>query len=1491
MAMMNRSLRRQIIDQLDHIRRQQQREPLPPRLLAALVRTFAHLFTASPHPAPHPSTIDLGWQRLHHRQLQRILIAIRAPDQSFYPAALKSLLLARQIRLLDMQTGLLPASAESGAGQQMLIALHLPATAVRDPAQLAAEIEATLVATALSVADFAAMQTAVGDSLHRIAAEQEEEAALLGWLLDERFIFLGLRTEAGKTLGVLRNRQLLERIAPGLRRQLQALPPATAPGVQWLILPAAQHYLFGSERLEVVRVSRRNRQGELISQLILGRLSRSASYENSSRLPLLRRQWQAIQGQPPLARSAYYRHELRTLFDRLPKPLLLASDWQQLLPALQLLAHADDGRAIIALLTPQPGWLSLLLVALPTQRCESTTAATLAATLRDAGVLAIGSQQQELGALTLHLFTCIGALPPLPTLQERLRAALATWRDRARLHLLQQRAPDLPAALEALDRLPPLYRQLFPPEQFADDLAARIALLRSGRAQVRMAPGEQIEIHLFLPLPRPLGELVATIHNFGLIAMQEAVVEMGGDDEMACLCSLRCRGNTPPPADAARLIDALEAVFNDEADDDPLNALVLPARLAIGEVQLLIVLRNYLIQLLPDAAPLPLSRMLLAHPLASVRLWHLFEAVQRPMMPTTMLAQAQLAFEQALDTVSNLSEDRWFRALGELAIASLRCNLWQRRTGEPVALKIDPARLSYLPSPRPWREIFVHGVHVEGVHLRAGRVARGGIRHSDRPDDYRTEVLELMVTQVTKNGQIVPTGAKGGFVVRGGGNRPFVLAQYRLYIAALLSLTDNLHSGEVVPPAGMRIDPADANDPYLVVAADKGTATFSDTANEISLAAGFWLGDAFASGGAHGYDHKKLGITARGAWECAAHHFAGLGRDLWHDPIRCVGIGDMSGDVFGNGMLLNPNLQLLAAFNHRHIFLDPEPTAAAFAERRRLFAEGRDWDGFNPALISPGGGVFARDAKQIALAPNLCAALGIAASSLSGQELIRALLTAPVDLLYNGGIGCYVKGSGESQQAARDPHNNAVRVDGRDLRAAVVSEGGNLGFTQAGRLEFAARGGLIDTDAIDNSAGVDLSDHEVNLKILFAAVGRERLPLPQRNRLMAHLADEISARCTDDNRMQARALSIAELAGRHDRQPLLMLAQMLRRQGRIDPARDSAIEDEATLALRPQLALLLGQEKSRLREELGSSDIAQWSHADALLFDYFPPRLHRRFKDAIAAHPLRHTIVASMAVNRVVNHFGPTAVWQLQQATGLESRQVVPALLDVERLLGSSALREAIWREAVDRPTALILLARLNGWLLRFCDEYLRLHPQGLTNARLLLWQRTMARVIARATIDAKPESGLTPAAAAHVSALEWLAHGTAAIHLCETHTIGAERALAALQAALQLLPIVEIEEQLRAGSADDGEGAALRREWLAKLTRLKSRATLRLAMAAGNDPLAAGMALWSRHKQWPLLRELKQGSAAQRRAGDRSIAAAPLMLALARLDSLIDED
>jgi glutamate dehydrogenase len=1518
-----RRLRAQLIELLTEAAEQQQYSLPHPRIAASLVHDFMQLLVAAPKRG-QSKQVALTARTLSHDWLHRHILCIRCPDQAFYLDAIKGYLQQRAIAPLALQALITNEACDENqctialyrpgmdhSQNIMFIALHVSATLVPDLDDLVSDLRAILRAVNISVSDFDAMRDRLNMAASALSPVRPEDAALLHWMLDNKYLMFGLRHGTTR-LGVLRDKRTASRVAGTILGEADKLLPASGPGLEWLPLPTSHQHMYSPAMLEVVRINWPGQTG-VDSLIMIGHFSRSARYTNASYTPMLEQYWKTLEEQPLLRQSTFYRRELRTLFDRMPKPTLLSTRPTDWLKPLKSMADMTDDTALVARYVPSRfGGVGWLAIALSASRFGPNVLTCLRQYCDDAGISTYGYESFGSGQHRILVLSCDAGEAKtidarMATLETQLRACILFWKDKAKAAALQAfRSIQVPGAMKTLDALSPLYAGIFPPEQFVSDLQARDHVLADGRPRVtaQLTDGD-IEFHIVTREPILLGRLVTSIQNFGLTAIREAVVEFGEDSRRVHISSIRCQ--VPQELirdDLGRLQTGLQRVLADTADDDAVNSLLISGGLTIDQIAVIITLRNHLIQIMPDAAPTPMTQMLCRHPAAASCLYRLFEARHRPAMPASYEPQARLEFDKALDVVTNLTDDRWLRAMGELVEASTRTNAYTREPEEPVAIKIMPRRLGYMPAPAPYREIFVHGVHVEGVHLRAGPIARGGIRYSDRPSDFRTEVLELMATQVVKNGQIVPTGAKGGFVLRGGSGEDFVRTQYRNFIRALLTLTDNYIHQEAVPPTGIRIHPEDMNDPYLVVAADKGTARYSDLANEESRLAGFWLDDAFASGGSHGYDHKQIGITARGAWVCVAHHFAHLGIDAWHDPITAIGIGDMGGDVFGNGMLLNPALRLIGAFNHRHIFLDPSPDSGrAFAERQRLFREGGGWDAYDPSLISRGGGVFDRSAKRIPIGEAAAAALGTKPGSLSGQALIQAMLAAPVDLLYNGGIGTYVKGEQETHAEVRDPANNAVRVDGSQLQAKVVGEGGNLGFTQLARMEFARAGGRINTDAIDNSAGVDMSDHEVNLKIMFGAA-HPPISQARRNRILEGLTEAVTGQCLNDNHLQSHALSLAAYNAQFHLPRLRRLCNAMLEDGRLDAQRDPGL-DEESLVFRPQLAVLLGHEKNRIREALARDGFARWTALRSTLLEgYFPEEVLRRHKRLIPAHPLADDIVHTEAADHVVNHIGITAVHHLESLLDVPIAQIVEALLIADRLLDAQSLRQAVWSQIEDAETTIQIQHTLADHVMHFAEELARLCT--ITDLDLPWIQRQWHDIrhfrhsIAGHGISGMEQSafldmlktttqaGLETDAAEQLATMPELAESATALYLSMHLKLPLRICLQATQACLHLLPITALEMQLRSSDWNDDEAHALRREWLHRLTHLKAQATGQLLAPGTRDMVATGELLWSGHHYWPNLMQTRTWLDAENDAVPPS--RTEVMLALAQLESLLDE-
>jgi glutamate dehydrogenase len=738
---------------------------------------------------------------------------------------------------------------------------------------------------------------------------------------------------------------------------------------------------------------------------------------------------------------------------------------------------------------------------------------------------------------------------------------------------------------------------------------------------------------------------------------------------------------------------SIAAVLEGHAENDGFNQLLVGAGLGPRDVVLFRAWFRYLRQTGLSYSLSTVVEALRRAPNVARGLIALFDARHDPTMSgdrEDAVGKADEAINRGLSQVAAIDEDRILRLFRGVVTATLRTNAYAESGREALAFKLDSSVVPGLPAPVPWREIWVYSPRVEGIHLRGGPVARGGLRWSDRRDDFRTEILGLMKAQVVKNAVIVPTGAKGGFYPKQlppMSDRDAWMKEgtesYRIFIRSLLSVTDNIVDGKILHPAKVTI--RDGDDPYFVVAADKGTATFSDIANEIAVSRGFWLGDAFASGGSQGYDHKAMGITARGAWVSVQRHFREMGVDVQTQPITVAGVGDMSGDVFGNGMLLSKALKLVAAFDHRHIFLDPNPDPArSWEERNRLFALPRSsWADYDASLISAGGGVFPRTQKVIPLSPEVRSLLGIEATEIDPAGLISAILKASVDLIWFGGIGTYIKSKNENNAEVGDPGNDPIRVNASELRAKAIGEGANLAITQAGRIEFAEGGGRINTDFIDNSAGVDCSDNEVNIKIpLNREMVEGRLAEADRNALLASMTDEVAEIVLEDNRLQTLALSIAERGGAPGLPQLIRVIEVLEESGRLDRNVEGLAANEELLRraqedhglTRPELSVLLSHSKMALQAALEAGKITEDPTLDPELLGAFPREMQEKHREAILQHRLRREIIATKIANRFVNRLGIVAPFALIEEEGASLGQAAAAFVAAERLFGMNEL-------------------------------------------------------------------------------------------------------------------------------------------------------------------------------------------------------------------------
>ena len=892
------------------------------------------------------------------------------------------------------------------------------------------------------------------------------------------------------------------------------------------------------------------------------------------------------------------------------------------------------------------------------------------------------------------------------------------------------------------------YRHLLHPRFALRDLLALEQLLAGGKEQFDLwgpfAGNEPFyRLQFYSDKTSYLNELMPFLENLNLCVIEEVdfTLRIAGKKLFIKSFAVReCTGGPTLSSLRRQLLEALEALRQGACGNDYLNRLLVLTGLSWQQLDIFRGYRNYHFQLGSSYSMRSVAFALINHPAVALLLYRYFEGrfLDHPRWADPLLREEEVLspirqqLAQALEQVEDVNEDAILRLLFNLIDSTVRTNFFLRCGSEDYffAFKISALGIIDMPAPRPLFEIYVHSATMEGIHLRGGKVARGGIRWSNRPDDFRTEILGLMKTQMTKNALIVPVGSKGGFIVKTSWSTreegaALSKAAYQTLMRGLLDLTDNRIGERVEHPQGVVC--YDDFDPYLVVAADKGTAHLPDTANAVSQEYGFWLGDAFASGGSRGYDHKALGITARGAWECVKRHFREMGRNIQQQPFTVVGVGDMSGDVFGNGMLLSRQIRLLAAFDHRHIFLDPDPDPErSWVERQRLFNLPRSsWADYDPQLISAGGGVFPRDAKEIPLSAAVREWLGVRHASLDGQGLIRLLLGAPVDLFWNGGIGTYFKASSEKHEDAGDRANDGVRLDATQLRAKVVGEGGNLGMTQRARIEYALAGGRLNTDAVDNSAGVDCSDHEVNLKILMQVLmstGQVQ-SLEQRDELLSSMTDEVCEAVLENNYGQSLCLSLDQLRAGNEVEPYLELTDRLSSAGLLDrrgeclpSGKDVRARETATLA-RPELAILMAYSKMQLYQALLAGNLPQSEGIQELYRSYFPARARQLFGDRLAGHPLAREIAATVVTNRVINQAGSPLLSQLATKTGTSVTQVCATYLTLDQVFSGAELRRQLYRLddrcSADLQAALLLrlenlLASQVAWAL---EQELGLEP------------------------------------------------------------------------------------------------------------------------------------------------------------------------------------
>ncbi|GII91075.1 NAD-glutamate dehydrogenase [Sinosporangium siamense] len=1233
--------------------------------------------------------------------------------------------------------------------------------------QIEADLQRVLEDVRYAVEDFAKMRALAVQTADELrdgdlsldSGVVDDTVGLLKWLEDGHFTFLGfreyrleeddtLRAVPGTGLGILRPDKSGSDSFASMPAELRAKARERR---QPLIVTKAntRATVHRPAYLDYIGVKLYSPEGEVIGERrFLGLFTHVAYNESISRIPVLKRKLADVLERAGLAADSHDGKDLIEILETYPRSELFQISVEELLPiSLGVLRLRERKQVKLFVRRDDFGRYISCLIYLPRDRY--TTEIRLK--MQDILLKELGGTSLDYSAMVgesalarLHVVVRGERRKPLPPreldledLEHRLSAAARSWEDDLTVAIAQLRpeASAGPLIKRYQSAFPEGYKADFPPRVAVTDLHRLEQLVDAGRDEIGInlyEPADAVDGERRLKIyrlgePISLSHMLPLVQRLGVEVVDERPYEIDRDNDPttknAWIYDFGLRyspSTTVDRGDFKELFqNAMHALWAGRVESDGFNALVLAAGLTWEQTEILRAYAKYLRQAGTTFSQRYMEHVLRGNVRLARLLVRLFEASHDPRRPDEVRGELCEALVEeilgALDEVASLDEDRILRAYLEMIQATLRTNYFQTVDGvrKPyISLKFDPQAISVLPLPRPKFEIFVYSPRIEGVHLRFGKVARGGLRWSDRMEDFRTEILGLVKAQMVKNTVIVPTGSKGGFVVKRppvGGGRDEFLAEgvecYRTFISGLLDVTDNLIDGKVVPPAD--VVRHDEDDTYLVVAADKGTATFSDIANGVSKEYGFWLGDAFASGGSVGYDHKAMGITARGAWESVKYHFRTMGHDVQTMDFTVAGIGDMSGDVFGNGMLLSRHIRLVAAFDHRHIFIDPDPDAErSFSERLRLFELPRSsWADYDTKLISRGGGIWPRAAKSIQVTPQMKETLGIGegVTALAPSDLISAILRAPVDLLWNGGIGTYVKATTESHGDVGDKANDGLRVNAGDLRCKVIGEGGNLGVTQLARIEFALGGGLVNTDFIDNSAGVDTSDHEVNIKILLDGAVRDlELGDEQRDERLLDMTEEVAELVLRDNYAQNVVLAAAraqspEMLHIHSR-----YLRRLERDGLLNRELEFLPSDKVLAERRgaglglsaPEFSVLLAYTKLSVESALLTSDLADDPYLAPWLVSYFPTALREQFRDRMDGHPLRREIITTGIVNDLINASGTTFMFRLGEETGASVPDIARAYLATREVFDFPSY----WREIealdnkVDTSTQLAML-------------------------------------------------------------------------------------------------------------------------------------------------------------------------------------------------------
>ncbi|MEM7690005.1 MAG: NAD-glutamate dehydrogenase domain-containing protein [Pseudomonadota bacterium] len=1295
----------------------------------------------------------------------------------------------------------------ANAQRESMIYIETPRADARQRRELMAQLRSTLGDVRAAVKDWRAIQTIMQTDAKALeqadGPHAQEEAALLRWLNQGMLTQLGHVTRSrdgalSDVLGICREsaRDLLadgsyERAFDWFER-----PDANGQPRTLLILKANRlSTVHRRTALDLFVVPQRSSDGTVNALSVhAGVWTSAALASDPDEVPVLRARLAQITDNFGFAPDSHTGKALIHAFTTLPHDLLVAfsvPDTKLLTTAMMSLV--DRPRPRLILVNSPLGRHIYAFVWLPRDQLSTQVRLQIQDLLLEIpGTRVLDwSLEVEGGALAMLEFLLDARetpeKPEAGAFEHRLEELMRGWGEAVEdaLSTGEDDGRAVAIALRYAEAFPQSYRSQFGASEAARDITRLRALAaREGRtadtrdARLYQLGGDKTDA-LRLKIYHTGGEFalsdaVPALENFGFRVMTQITTHVA-EGALGTIHDFTL--HPPAGADIGAILDraepietAIAEVLNGGAEDDPFNRLVIDTALSAREAEWLRAIYRYLRQTGMGFTIYTVVDALARAPHVTRAMIDLFIARHDPDFAQdreAAIARALSAFQSGLARVSAINDDRLLRQYRAVIDACLRTNAFAPAAAEALAFKIDSGAMPGLPKPVPWREIFVYSRRVEGIHLRSGAVARGGLRWSDRRDDFRTEILGLMKAQKVKNAVIVPSGAKGGFYPKQLPNPAMDRdgwaaegqASYEVFIRTLLTVTDNIVEGEVVHPESVRI--LDGEDPYFVVAADKGTARFSDIANGIAQSRDFWLDDAFASGGSNGYDHKAMGITARGAWVSVQRHFLEMGIDVQTDTVRVAGCGDMSGDVFGNGMLLSKAIQVVAAFDHRHIFIDPDPDPAkSWAERSRMFDLPRSsWEDYDPALISAGGGVYPRSAKRIELSAKAAAMLGLETTEIEPDALITAILKAQVDLLWFGGIGTYIKARHESHADCGDPANDTLRVNARDVGAKVVGEGANLGATQAGRIAFALAGGRINTDFIDNSAGVDCSDNEVNIKIALAAAKREGAITDEaRNQLLEEMTEEVSEIVLEDNRLQALALSIAQAGGADAVPSHVRLIERLEETGDLDRATEGLADAETFTRraaegvglTRPELAVLLSSAKLALQDAIEASDLPDAAPLESNLIAMFPAAMQERFLPQIKAHQLRRELIATDLSNRIINRLGLVHAFELAEEEGATLSDVAGAFVVVERLFDLKSLWQRLDTAAMPEAARLFLFDRLAGAVGNLMSDVLRSAGSRVDPAAMIDTLRPAVEELTHASGDLISEETRDRAGALH---------------------------------------------------------------------------------------------------------------------------------------------